>query len=268
MRIASTVKISALLAMALLAGCNNANNSQDADLAEKTVRFATEGAYPPFNTLNADGTLSGFDVDVANAICQKMQAKCQIVSQDWDGIIPALLSQKYDAVVAGMSITDERAQVVDFSQPYFANTVVWLAKPTFDSKNINNQTLAGQRATTGGQYLQTNFDGKNGNKVNLYDSYENAYLELKSGRAAAVLAEKVSASDFLKNNPDFAMVGDEIDNKDNIAIAVRKGDVLKGEIDKALGELKASGELDALVEKNFGANKATDAKASATDAKP
>ena len=213
-----------------------------ADVAGKTIRIATEGAYPPFNYTNADGSLSGYDVDVANALCEQMQANCEIVAQDWDGIIPGLLAQKYDAVVAGMSITAERQEKVDFTEPYFANTMVWLTDTngSFDSNAIANLNLGGQRSTTPGAYLQDNYEGKDGNTVQLYDNYDNAYLDLKSGRSDAVLAEKVSAKAWLKDNPEgFGIVGEEIDNDDNIAIAVRKGDPLRDDFNKALHDLEA-----------------------------
>lgn len=213
---------------------------------QKVIRVATEGAYPPFNNLSPEGKLVGFDVDVMNALCAKMNAKCEIVAQDWDGIIPGLLTEKYDVIIAGMSITPERSQQVDFTEPYFANTLVWLTKTdgSFDPNNVKDKVLGGQRSTTGATYITEKYDGKDGNRVNLYDSYTNAYLELKSGRNHAVMAEKVSANDWLKTAGEgFGLVGEEIDNNDNIAIAVRKGDPLKADFDKALAELKASGEL-------------------------
>ncbi len=256
----SSMTISAAL---MLSACSQPADetteaSADAPAAEttgKTIRIATEGAYPPFNYTNADGSLSGFDVDVANALCEQMQANCEIVAQDWDGIIPGLLAQKYDAVIAGMSITAERQEKVDFSEPYFANTMVWLTNTdgSFDPMAIQNVTLGGQRSTTPGAYLQDNYEGKDGNTVQLYDNYDNAYLDLKSGRSDAVLAEKVSAKSWLADNKEgFGIVGDEIDNNDNIAIAVRKGDGLKAEFDKALSEIRSNGELARLEQQNFG----------------
>ena len=256
----SSMTVTAALMLSACGQSSNeaADSNADAPAAEtagKTIRIATEGAYPPFNYTNADGTLAGYDIDVANALCDQMQVKCEIVAQDWDGIIPGLLAQKYDAVIAGMSITPERQEKVDFSEPYFANTMVWLTDSTggFDPMSIKDLTLGGQRSTTPGAYLQDNYEGKDGNTVQLYDNYDNAYLDLKSGRSDAVLAEKVSANAWLTDNAEgFGIVGDEIDNNDNIAIAVRKGDALKADFDKALSEIRSNGELARLEQANFG----------------
>lgn len=230
------------------------SNESQAATSGKTLRIATEGAYPPFNYTNSDGTLSGFDVAVMNALCEQMKAKCEIVAQDWDGIIPGLLAKKYDAIIAGMSITPERQERVDFTNPYFANTMVWLAPKDkgFNPSDIKNLTLGGQRSTTPGAYLQEKYDGKDGNHVQLYDNYDNAYLDLKSGRSNAVLAEKVSAKSWLKDNSnEFGIVGDEIDNHDNIAIAVRKGDPLKDQLNQALAAIKENGKLAQIENQSF-----------------
>ncbi len=255
----SSMTLTAAIALSACSPSANEANDTDANasatgVAGKTLRIATEGAYPPFNYTNADGTLAGYDVDVANALCAQMQAECQIVAQDWDGIIPGLLAQKYDAVIAGMSVTPERQEKVDFTEPYFANTMVWLTdtNSSFDPMTIENLTLGGQRSTTPGAYLQDNYEGVDGNTVQLYDNYDNAYLDLKSGRSNAVLAEKVSAISWLADNPEgFGIVGDEIDNDDNIAIAVRKGDSLRDEFNDALDEIRSNGELARLEQANF-----------------
>lgn len=241
--------------MVALAGCSSSDDSTQAAEAEaKTIRIATEGAYPPFNYTNNDGSLGGFDVDVANALCAEMKADCEIVSQDWDGLIPGLLANKYDAIIAGMSITPERSQTVDFTDPYFSNTMVWLAKKdgSFSPDDITNKDLGSQRSTTLGEYLLTNFDGKEGNSVNLYDTYENAYLDLKSGRVDAVLAEKVSAADWLPENPDYAVIGGELDNDDHLGIALRKEDPLKADFNAAIEAIRDNGELAKIEEANFG----------------
>ena len=93
-----------------------------------SIRFATEGAYPPFNTVDTSGAVQGFDVDIANALCEEMKAKCTWVKQEWDGMIPALLSRKFDAISASMSITEERKKRVDFTDRYYATPLALVAK--------------------------------------------------------------------------------------------------------------------------------------------
>ena len=127
--------MAAMAALIGLSACSGETNSTPA-ANDGVIRIATEGAYAPFNYTNADGSLGGFDVDIANALCAKMQAECQISAQDWDGIIPALKTGKFDAIIAAMSVTPERSEQVDFSQPYYINSLVFLAKK--DLKNVDN----------------------------------------------------------------------------------------------------------------------------------
>lgn len=221
--------------------------------AGKKIRIATEGAYKPFNFTNADGTLGGYDVDVAKAVCTQIKADCEIISQDWDGILPGLMAKKYDAIFSGMSNTPERAAQVDFSTPYFKNTQVWVTAKggKFNPQAPSGMKIGGQRSTTMAQYLQETL-GKT-NEIKLYGNYDEAYLDLKSGRIDALLSEKVTAAEWLKQNTDkFTIAGNEIDNNDNIAAAVRKGDPLKADIDKALATLQSNGELAKLQKQYFG----------------
>ncbi|MFA9487139.1 transporter substrate-binding domain-containing protein [Moraxella haemolytica] len=231
------------IALALVA-CSQDKPAQTTEQRQLTI--ATEAAYPPFNDTAPDGKIVGFDVEVINAVCAEINAKCDIVAQDWEGLIPGLNAKKYDAIIAGMSITPERLEQVDFTEPYFSNTIVWLSKTdgSFDPNNITNKILGSQRSTTGAAYIAEKYDGKDGNTVKLYDTYLNAYLDLKAGRNAAVMAEKVSAAEWLKQEQQgFGLVGEEIDNNDNLGIAVRKGDTLKDEFNQALTKLKESGKL-------------------------
>src|SRR3712207_3411056 len=92
---------------------------------QRTLKIATEGAYAPWNMTAAGGKLEGFEIDLANDLCARMKVTCEIVAQDWDGIIPALNAKKYDAIMAGMNITDKRLEVINFSQPYAATPHGW-----------------------------------------------------------------------------------------------------------------------------------------------
>lgn len=260
----SRLALAAVCALSLgLTACNKPADSAEKSAtasgasgnatAGKKVRIATEGAYKPFNFTNSDGSLGGYDVDVAKAVCAQIKANCEIVSQDWDGILPGLMAKKYDAIFSGMSITPERSAQVDFSTPYFKNTQVWVAPKggKFNLAAPTGMKIGGQRSTTMAQYLQDKL-GKT-NDVKLYDNYDNAYIDLKSGRVDAVLSEKVTAAEWLKQNGDkFAIAGSEIDSNDNIAAAVRKGDPLKADFDKAMATLQSNGELAKLQKQYFG----------------
>ncbi|TIS58406.1 MAG: transporter substrate-binding domain-containing protein, partial [Mesorhizobium sp.] len=96
------------------------------DAAEK-IKIGTEGAYPPFNTITPDGKVEGFDIDIANALCAQMKIECEIVTQDWDGIIPALQAKKFDAIIASMSITEERKKQVAFTHKYYTTPLALVA---------------------------------------------------------------------------------------------------------------------------------------------
>lgn len=249
---------SLLFLVGVLLGCAK-TPSPAADTERSVLRVATEGSYAPFNYTRADGTLAGFDVDIAHAICEKMQVQCQINAQDWDGIIPALKAGKYDAIVAAMSVTPERAEQVAFSEPYFANSLVFLAKSDSsfdpdDPNDINRASIAAQRSTISSQWLQQTHPNTN---VRYYDTLNNAFLDLAAGRAEAMVADKVPALDWLAT-PEaagFSLKGSEIDIDDHVAVAVNKGDeALLADINQALAAMKADGTYDAIVQKNFGVN--------------
>lgn len=222
---------------------------------QAVLRIATEGAYAPYNFTNADGSLGGFDVDIANAICEKMQVKCEIQAQDWEGIIPSLKAGKYDAIVAAMSVTPERSEQVDFSVPYYANTLMFLAKQdsTFDPSkqaDIDSTAIAAQRATISSQWLEKTHPKA---KIQQYDTLNNAFLDLAAGRAGAMVADKAPALAWLQTDggKGFAIKGDEINIDDNIAVAVNKGNAeLLTKINDAINAIKADGTYDAILAKN------------------
>ena len=193
-----------------------------------TLRIATEGAYPPFNMKNTKGELEGFDIDIARALCDQMGAECEIVAQDWDGIIPGLLAKKYDAIIASMSITEERKRMVAFTDPYYSNYLRFVAPEgsglETSADGLKGKSLGAQRATIAAQYLEDNF--RRDARVNVYDTQEAAYLDLKAGRLDAILSDIYPAFDWLQKpeNDGFDFVGDSIDIDDKIGVAVRRGD--------------------------------------------
>jgi polar amino acid transport system substrate-binding protein len=210
------------------------------------IRIATEGAYPPFNMKNTKGELIGFDVDIAKALCDQMKADCEIVAQDWDGIIPGLLAKKYDAIIASMSITDERKQKVAFTDSYYSNYLRFIAKKdsglTVSDDGLKDKRLGAQRATISAQHLEDNF--RKTADVKVYDTQEAAFLDLKAGRLDAVLVDAYPGYDWLTKaeNSDYDHVGDTIDINDKIGIAIRKEDqALADKFNQALKALLANG---------------------------
>jgi len=125
---------------------------------ETTVRIGTEGAYPPFNYFTSDGQLAGFDIEIGKALCEKIQAKCSFVAQDWDGIIPALLAGKYDVIIASMFITEKRKKKVDFSDPYQKSAMTFVVPKDsklsdFSPKSMAGKVIGAQASTTQGEFL-------------------------------------------------------------------------------------------------------------------
>jgi len=175
-----------------------------------------------------------------------MKADCEIVAQDWDGIIPGLLAKKYDAIIASMSITPERQRKVSFAGPYYSNYLRFIAKG--DSKlkvsedGLKGKRLGAQRSTVSSQYLEDHY--RKTAKVKVYDTQQAAFLDLKAGRLDAVLVDAYPGYDWLSKaeNSGYDFVGESIDINDKIGIAVRKGDkALVDKFNKALKEIRASG---------------------------
>lgn len=212
--------------------------------AADTLRIGSEGAYPPFNQIDQNGKLIGFDIDIARALCEEMQVECEFVTQDWDGIIPGLLARKYDAIVASMSITEERKKAVAFTDKYWSNKLRFVARKgsDFDPEKLDGATVGAQRATISASYLEDNLADKV--DIKLYDTQENAYLDLATGRTDAVLADMLVSYDWLKSEEGqgFEFVGEALKLDDEIGIAVRKEDKeLVERLNDAIAAIRANG---------------------------
>ncbi len=213
-------------------------------LAADKLRLGTEGAYPPFNQIDPNGKLIGFDVDIGNALCEKMNMECEWVTQDWDGIIPGLLAKKYDVIIASMSITDERKRAVDFTERYYSNSLRYISKKGsgLDPKNLKGKAIGAQRATIAGQYLEDNLTGVV--DIKLYDTQEAAYLDLEAGRVDGVLGDMLVNYEWLNSDAGegFEFVGEAFNRSDVIGIALRKGnEELREKINKAIAEIREDG---------------------------
>ncbi|AIL59549.1 ABC transporter substrate-binding protein [Pseudomonas alkylphenolica] len=241
----------------LLAAAATLVFSANAMAAEK-LKMGIEAAYPPFNNKDASGQVVGFDKDIGDALCAKMKVECEVVTSDWDGIIPALNAKKFDFIVSSLSITDERKQAVDFTNPYYSNKQQFIAPKNVDFKtddaSLAGKTLGTQRATQAAIWLDDHggMDGKF--KVSLYDTQENAYLDLTSGRVDALLADKYANYDWLKSEAgkNYEFKGEPVNESDKVGIAVRKGDnELRNKLNAALKEIVADGTYEKINNKYF-----------------
>lgn len=245
--------LAAAVALTLAAG------AAQADIGK--VVIATEGAYPPFNFVDANGELQGFDVDIAKALCEKMQAECEIVAQDWDGIIPGLLAKKYDAIVASMSITEERKQKVDFTDKYYNTPAKFVAKKgsgiEISKEGLEGKIIGVQVSTIHENFARDTFGDVA--EIKAYDTQENANLDLVSGRVDVIIADSVALDEgFLQTDmgKDYEFVGpDFTDPKyfgEGAGIAVRKGETeLRDAFNAAIDAIRADGTYKAINDKYF-----------------
>ncbi|MDV7271059.1 transporter substrate-binding domain-containing protein [Thioclava sp. A2] len=223
--------------------------------AAEPLRIATEGAFPPFSEINAAGEVVGFDIDIANALCAKMERECAIIAMDWDGIIPGLVNEKYDAIVASMSITEERKQTVDFSNPYYANYLVLVAKKGADvtQETMQQYAVGAQRASISSSWAEEKVGARG--DLRLYDTLTASFTDLEAGRIDSIVSDYFPALDWLKDHPEFEVIGERIDINDQIGIAVRKGDdELRNALNMALDGIIADGSYAKVSTGYFGAD--------------
>jgi arginine/ornithine transport system substrate-binding protein len=229
---------------------------------KKKYKVATEGAYKPFNWIDENNQLQGFDVDIAKELCNRIKVECVIVAQDWDGIIPGLLAKKYDMIVASMSITPERKKKVDFTQKYYNDPARFVTKkgsgidPT-KPETLKGKTIGVQVSTIHEHFAKDTFG--NIATIKSYDTQENANLDLANGRLDAVLADSVALDEgFLKTDAgkDFEFVGPGYNDPkyfgEGAGIAVRKGDdELRSALNKAIEAIRKDGTYQKIESKYF-----------------
>jgi lysine/arginine/ornithine transport system substrate-binding protein len=231
----------------------------------KVIRFGVDPSYPPFESKAPDGSLAGFDIDLGNAICAKLKAKCVWVELDFDGMIPALQTRKIDAILSDMSVTPKRLQQIDFTAKISDSPTRMVAKagsnllPTAES--LKGKSIGVEQGTIQETYAKTYFES-NGVKVVSYQNQDQVYADLKSGRLDASLQDEIQAAvGFLKTaeGKGFEFAGPEIKDEKILgaaaAIGIRKSDVdLKNLINQALADLLKDGGYEALAKKYFDFN--------------
>ncbi len=230
--------------------------SQLPDLGGRTVRVATDATYPPFEMLDASKNIVGYDIELINAICEKVNCKTDIKSTAWDGIFPALQKGDYDAVISGVTITEERQKTMDFSEPYIEVGQVVLVRA--DETRINSvndladKTVAVQRGTTNDE-TSTQFQKEGKVKqIKRFPTFDLAVKALLNKDADAVVIDNTGASGYMGTNPDKLKVAGDKFTSEGLGIVMRKGDTeLQSAFNAALKVLKDDGTLDKLYQKWF-----------------
>ena len=250
----------------------------------QTIRIGTEGAYPPWNNLNSAGDLEGAEIDFGNEACKRMGVTCEWVTQDWDGIIPALLQGKYDIIIAGMSITEERKEKVNFTTGYMTDgarfavlknsgladlNIAGMAKVNLNNAGgkeqaaigqliaaMDGKTICVQSSTIHQNFLEKHMSGAV--DVKLYQAVDDHNLDLAAGRCDAVLADVGSIIDFMESDGgvDVAFTGPTFSGGvfgDGVGGAVRKEDTDILEMwNTAISEMSKDGTTAEITKEWFG----------------
>ena len=246
------IAISLLLCTLFAASAANADN---------VVRIGTEGAYPPFNYTDRDGNLKGFDIDIAEALCEAAELECTFVTQAWDGMIPALLARQYDAIIASMSITEERKQRVDFTEKYYQTPARFVKQKDADieisEEGLKGKTVGVQRATVSANFINDNFTDIL--TIRSYQTQEEANMDIASGRLDLLFADAVVLQNgFLETDQgkDYEFVGPSYTDEEwfgeGIGIAVRKGeDELRETFNAAIQQIREDGTYQEINDQYF-----------------
>lgn len=217
------------------------------------VRLATEGLYEPWNFVDANGNLAGLDIDVGNELCKRANLECTWVSNDWDSIIPNLVAGNYDAILAGMSITEERMQTIDFTSDYSPpepSRYLVLTESTADLAAPKGLKIGAQTGTIQSGWLEAN--AKADNTIVTFADAPGAMADLRAGNIDAILADSSYLAEAVAGSEGAVKVdGPEIKVGGGVGIGVRKGDAIKATLDEALAAAKADGTIDALITKWF-----------------
>ncbi|MDO6706863.1 ABC transporter substrate-binding protein [Photobacterium sp. 1_MG-2023] len=229
--------------------------------ADRPVRLASDFTYPPFNYKDAEGTPKGFDIEIADALCQEAKLKCEWVTQSWDGLIPSLLARKSDAIMASMRITDERKKRVLFTDKYYQTPARFVAREDagfqIDSAGLDGKRIGVQLGTIHDRYV-TDMYGDVA-KIQRYTGQDEVYLDLTSGRLDAAFGNSDQlALAFLdkEQGEGFQFVGEAVTDKayigEGTALALRKTDQqLADKFNKAIKTIRENGTYDRIASQYF-----------------
>lgn len=214
----------------------------------QTVRMGTEGAYPPYNFINDAGEVDGFERELGDELCKRAELTCEWVTNEWDSIIPNLVSGNYDTIIAGMSITEERDEVIDFTQSYTQpDPSAYLSMS--DSVDIKGGILAAQTGT-----IQAAFIAESGATLVEFATPEETIAAVRNGEADAVLADRDYLAPLVEeSNGELIFIGDPVPLGGGVGMGLRESDgELRGKFDAAITSMKEDGSLNKLLIKWFG----------------
>ena len=222
------------------------------------INVGLEGTYPPFSFVDADGKLSGFEVELSEALAQKLGVKAKIQPTKWDGILAALESKRLDAVINQVTITEERKKKYDFSEPYTVSGIQALVL-TKKAAELNIKSAADLSGKKVGVGLGTNYEewvkaNVPTADIRTYEDDPTKFQDLRVGRIDAILIDRLAALEYAKKAKDTTAAGDAF-SRQEAGIALRKGEPeLLAAVNKAIDKLRADGTLAKLSEKYFGAD--------------
>lgn len=248
--------IAGLVTAGAVASLNSVAQAQE----QLTLKIGSEGAYPPYNFVKADGSVAGFEIDIANALCAELKAKCEIIVQDWDGMIPALQSGKLDAVISSMSITPARKEQVDFSNKYYNPAAAIAVPKDSDVKGTTKEDLAGKTIGVQSSTIHAIFSEHEytDSTINPYGSADEARMDMVSGRVDAVNDNIVSLIDWLKTPEGECcrLVGPVKPNLEihgpGVGVAIKKGrEELVEKFNTAILAIRDNGKYKEINDKYF-----------------
>jgi arginine transport system substrate-binding protein len=226
--------------------------------AAETVRFASSATYPPFEYYDGNNQIIGFDMDLAKALCKEMQVECTFTNQSFDSLIASLKFRRYDAVISGMDITAERSKQVLFTNPYYANSAVFIGKKGqyLSIDQLKGKRVGMENGTTHQKYIH---DKQPEITTVSYESYQTAIIDLNNGRLDAVFGDTAVVNEWLKQYPELAKIGETVTDPSyfgtGMGIAVRAGNTeLAEKFNQALTTIKANGVYQSINDKWFPEN--------------
>ncbi|MGO1659882.1 MAG: transporter substrate-binding domain-containing protein [Marinobacter sp.] len=239
----------------IAASCALAMMTSGIQAEERDLRIAFDVPYAPFEYKDDNGELTGFEVELAEAMCEEMKANCEFVIQSWDGMIPGLLARKFDMVMSSMSITEERAKRVLFSEPYYNTPGGWFGPDDFnadvtDKSAMKGKTVGVQRGTTMDTYVTEEL----GDVVTVkrYTTADDMVLDLEGQRLDAAFVDYPVGEQTILSKDGFKEVGEAVKLGEGMGVAMRKRDKdLAEEVNDALRTLKEDGTYDTIMKKYF-----------------